>query len=380
MKSDRLYVLCACGLLLAGGRSGAAEPPAMLQHVRDANIAAVVYAQDEVAGELVNAARSRLESILLDNGIPVLDRRRADELSTAAPSLEDPGAFVTAEWFVEHAGRFEIKGLLAMYLSAGATPGLADYYSATAHADIRFISDHDARVQSLSTAPMGAPGLPPSDGLTRSSALINAVQRAVDAAGLAMGLTVMDQARPRAVSLSLEGPVRETVKGTALPTADPRPLARLAVLHDQAWLKEQATAAAIAPAGRLAAVAGYIIDTNFHRHPQRLYGSRVHLIDIEAGRPLNVLDCHTVGMKQPVEQGNRDVLACGFIGSWRYLAAVTGSALFFWDTERGQLMTRIDLPQGLRRAELQLAEEGGATYLIVQDRRHQFAFKIVRGN
>jgi len=53
---------------------------------------------------------------------------------------------------------------------------------------------------------MGAPGHPPSDGLTRNSAVINAVQRAVDNACHKLGFELIDPATPRSVRLSLDGP------------------------------------------------------------------------------------------------------------------------------------------------------------------------------
>jgi hypothetical protein len=357
------------------------EGASFSEQVRGENVAAVVYAQNASATPMLKHAQSRLENMLLDNGITVLDRAKAEALRTAAPALEDPGAFVTAEWFVENAGKFEIKGLLAIYLSADAAPGLADYYTATAHADIRFISEQDAQVRAVTTSPMGAPGSPPSDGLTRSSALINAIQRAIDNAGAQMGMELMDPARPRSVKLGLEGPLNVSIASALLPDGNLKALAKLATLDSESWRKEAATAAARAPAGQLAAVGGYIVDTDFHRRPPRVFGSRVHLIDLSVGRELMVLDCHPVGKKDSGEKGSRKVLDCAFIKSWRFLAAVSGSSLFFWDTERGQLMTKVNLPRGLKSAQLCVGQdESGSSYLVVVEKKRQYVFRIVRGS
>ena len=346
--------------------------------VKGQNIAAIVYAQNKTAEQVLKNAQSRLESILTDNNITVLDRSRADALRSAAPTLEDPGSFVTAEWFVENAGKFEIKGLLAVYLSAESTPGLADYSTATAHADIRFISDADATVTALTTTPMGAPGSPPSDGLTSDSALINAIQRAIDNAAGKMGLQVMDPALPRAVKLGLQGPLPLAMKADALPRTEPKTLTTLAKLEKSTWKVEEPTAAATAPAGRLAALGGYIIDTDFHRKPQRLYGSRMHLLDLENRREIMTLDCHPLGKKEPSEKGERKVLGCAFLGSWRYLVAVTGSSLFFWDTERGQIMHKTDFPVALKSASIGLARDGQDNVLVIQDGKSNLAFRIIR--
>ncbi len=367
-------------LALAIDSASAAEARTFAASVSGQSIAAIVYAQNKAAEPFLKNAQSRLESTLTDNGITVLDRSRADALRTAAPTLEDPGGFVTAEWFVENAGKFEIKGLLTLYLSADSTPGLADYHSATAHADIRFISETDARVSALTTTPMGAPGSPPSDGLTADSALINAVQRAIDNACGKMGMQLMDPVRPRAVKLDLQGPIQAQVAAKDLPMSDPKKLAAAAKLEKAKWRAEDPTAAAHAPAGKLAALGGYIVDTDFHRQPPRFYGSRVHLVDLESNRELMTFDCHPVGKKDPGEKGDRKILACAFVASWRYLAAVTGSSLFFWDTERGQLMTKIDLPNGIASGTLGLASDGTANYLVVKESgRRQHVFKIARG-
>jgi len=342
-------------------------------------MAAIVYAQNATAEQVIKNAQSRLEAILADNNITVLDRSRAEALRSAAPALEDPGSFVTAEWFVENAGKFEIKGILAIYLSAESTPGMADYFTATAHADIRFISDVDAQVTALTTTPMGAPGCPPSDGLTSDSAIINAIQRAIDNAAEKMGMQIMDPATPRSVKLDLEGPVTLASKPAPIHAkTEIKPLAAIAKLEKATWRVEEVTAAGVAPAGGLAALGGYIIDTDFHRQPQRFYGSRIHLLDLDAKREIMTLDCHPLGKKESSEKGDRKITGCTFLGSWRYLSAITGSTLFLWDTERGQLMTRIDLPSAAKSATLGLARVDQAHYLMVDDGRKSMVFKVIR--
>jgi hypothetical protein len=181
-------------------------------------VAVVVNPQNEAADRYVKAAHSRMESILTDNGIIALDREKVQELTDVFKTLDDPGAFVTAEDFVENAAKFEIAALVAIYLNMDKVPTLADYFSAGAHADIRFISESDAKVTSISLPPMGVPGRPPSDGLTQNSAAINAVQRAIDDACNQLGLENLDPATPRLVRLDLKDPV----DGSSL-TIEPRP-------------------------------------------------------------------------------------------------------------------------------------------------------------
>lgn len=342
-------------------------------------VAVVVNSQNEAADRYVKAAHSRMESILADNDIVALDRKKVQELTDVFKTLDDPGAFVTAEDFVENAAKFEIAALVAIYLNVDRVPTLADYFSAGAHADIRFISESDAEVTAISLPPMGVPGRPPSDGLTQNSAAVNAVQRAVDDACNKLGLENLDPATPRLVHLDLKDPV----DGSSL-TIEPRPsekeksLSDYAQLEELRWRQEEVTCTAKAPAGAMGAVAGYIIDTDFRRRPQRLYGSRIHLIDTRQKREIQVFDCFDVEKKQPGEMGERKILDCMFVSNWRYLAAVSGGKLFFWDTERGKLLADPVLTSALKSASLGFARLSDSTYLVVDSGGKKFAFRIVR--
>ena len=343
-------------------------------------IAVVVYAQNQAAKAFEQNALSRLENILSDNNVTIMDRRKAEDLKNVFTNLDDPGAFVTAEDFVENAGKFEIQGLAALYLNMDIEPGLADYYSATAHADIRYISEADAKVQALSTTPMGAPGRPPSDGLTANSAMLNAMQRAIDDACTKLGLQIMDPATPRSVRLSLEGPVDKLAIDFEKRTIQNEPkLAALATLEKQKLRVEKPTCTAVAPGGSLAAVAGYIIDTDFMRRPQRLYGSRVHLVDVKQRREITVMECHPVEKRESRHKGSREVLDTRFLLNWRHVSAVTGNTLFLWDTERGLLMAETDLPKAIKSATLHFAKGPQGSFLVVDGgRRQTYTYRITR--
>ena len=350
------------------------------QKLTGKKVAVVVNPQNEAADRYVKAAHSRMESILADNNIIALDRKKVQELTDVFKTLDDPGAFVTAEDFVENAAKFELAALVAIYLNVDRLPTLADYFSASAHADIRFISESDAKVTAISLLPMGVPGRPPSDGLTQNSAAINAVQRAVDDACNQLGLENLDPATPRLVRLDLKDPV----DGSSL-TVEPRhsskeekSLPDYAQLEELRWRQEEVTCTTKAPAGAMGAVAGYIIDTDFRRRPQRLYGSRIHLIDTRQKRRIQVFDCFDVEKKQPGEMGERKILDCMFVSSWRYLTAVSGGKLFFWDTERGKLLADPVLKSALKSAHLGLARSADGTYLVVDSGQQKFAYRIVR--
>lgn len=342
-------------------------------------VAVVVYALTTSSEPFKKNALSRLEGILNDNDITVLDNKKAENLKDVFKTLNDPGAFVTAEMFVENATKYDIKGLAAIYLSVDIATGIADYYSATAHADIRFISEEDAKVHASSTIPMGVPGRPPSDGLTKNSASLNAVQRAIDDACEKLGLEIMDPATPRSVRLTLEGPVALPVVASVQRTPSRNnSLSRFALLENKRWRVEEVTCTARAPAGTLAAVAGYIIDTDFRRRPQRLYGSRIHLIDLRTNQELMSFYCHTVEKKKRGEKGTRKILDCMFILNWRYLLAITGNKLFLWDTERGQLQSSIRMKSSLKSAILGLYQNANGSFIIVNPGKKQIAYRIIR--
>jgi hypothetical protein len=379
MKNLRLNLLILSIFLVVIPLKAAMAAPSFLDRVQGEKTAVVVIPVNPAAESFKKNALSRLESILIDNAVEVLDRDKAEALKDVFKTLEDPGAFVTAETFVENAEKFDIKGLVAVYLSVGITKGLVGYYTATSQADIRTINEADAKVEALTTFPMGAPGRPPSDGLTQNSAAINAVQRAIDDACSKLGLAIMDPATPRSVRLSLQGPVSPPA-GLSLQrtsVSDPS-LAGIAVLEKQKWRGEEVTCTAKAPSGGLGAVGGYIIDTDFRRRPQRLYGSRIHLIDLAANQEISTFECHAVEKKSNREKGTQQILDCMFVLNWRYLSAVTGNKLFLWDTERGTMQADIALDSPLKKAQLRLGRVSDKSFLVIQSGKKQIAYQIVR--
>ena len=215
--------------------------------------------------------------------------------------------------------------------------------------------------------------------MTQNSAAINAVQRAIDDACAKLGLELMDPATPRSVKLALEGPVPVPAELTLTRTSQSdSSISRLAILEKQKWRGEEVTCTSKAPSGSLGAVGGYIIDTDFRRRPQRLYGSRIHLIDLQAQREISTFECHPVEKKTSRQKGTQKILDCMFVLNWRYLAAVTGNQIFLWDTERGNLQSAVFLGSPLKKAELRLGRADKASFLIIQSGRNQIAYQIVR--
>lgn len=342
------------------------------QEVSFEQVAVMVYAKTPDAKAMKRTAQTRIESILLDNGITVLDQEKADDLKNVWKRLEDPGYFITAEDFVENAQKYQIDGLIRLYLNADANSGLANFYTATAQADLRFV-DKEANVEAYTTVSMGVPGVPPSDGLTRNAALLNAIQRAVDEAASKTGLEIIDYAKPRTLSYELQGPVEVTHK-VAAAKRELHDFSQYAVLANKTWTQEEVSTTCKAPSGELGAVGGYIRETSAGM--RRSYSSVMHLVDLGDKKETGTFDSTTD--KKKGKAGSVRLLDCLFLDSWRYLAAVTGLELFLWDTERGLLMSSVRLDEGTEQASLGYTRYNNKDYVSVDTGKATVSYEIVR--
>lgn len=342
-------------------------------------VAVLVYAQSPEAKKLTGSAQARLEQILLDNGIEVTDRDESSKIKNIWKKLEDPGYFITADDFVKNTQTYGLDGVARIYLSTGVTEVMSGFFSATAQADVRLV-DEEAKVSAHTSYPMGAPGRPPSDGLTAQAALLNAVQRAVDQAAQTLGLTVTEPASPRAMQFDLDGPLAESPAATMVPRAA-RDLSAgyvaLAPLASGRNTTEEITCADRAPGGDVA-VAGGSLSQLTGRY--MMFGSRVHLLDIAQEREITVFTTRELGRKPKEHRGSSKVLDCLFVYSWRYLAAVTGDVLSLWDTERGLNLAEVLLPFGTDAANLELLRGKDGLFLRVQgDDKQQALYHLRSG-
>lgn len=339
-----------------------------------------VYAQNPLASDFVRAAQSRIEAILMNNKVEVLDEEKARELSDVFTTLEDPAAFVTAETFIEHSEKFELEGLIAVYLSVAADDSLSGAHLATAHADIRFVDNTSAKVLAFSSDPLGVPGAPASEGLTLNSAAINAVRRSVENAGHRLGFDLAERTRPGSVDLTLSDP--EPYTGSDPAFADPtneEALWPYADLENKTWRNETVTTTARAPHGSIAAIAGYIRDTDFRRRPQRLYGSRVHMVDLRPDKkehPFVILDASPVEMSASDEPRTKEIQFLAFAGGWRYLSALNGNHLFLWDTEQGRVLAKKTLTS--EATGLAVVREAEGASLVINTREGLLRFRMLR--
>lgn len=345
------------------------------------HVAVVVYGQTPEAEQYVRVAHTRLEQLLGDNGASVIDQKKAEELKKSWRKLADPGALITAEEFVENARKFEIAGIYRVYLGMGKTMGLAGVHVATAAADVRFIGEN-AAVKAAASKPMGTKGMPPSDGLTESAAINNAIQRAVDSAAEQLGLKILDLTSPRLVTFALKridfavpGAVEPYTQPTRLPEKDP--LVKLAKFASDTWTFEDSTCVRKSPDARMAAVAGYITTTTpGGGGAGRRYSSALHVVDLDAGK--EVLAFKVSESDGRFQRGGSKITDCLFMQSWRYVAAASQSHVAFFDTERGLELGKETFDQPFSNPTLSHLRVADNDYLVVREGARNVFYQIVR--
>lgn len=339
------------------------------------NVAVVVFPQQKAMQPYARVAQTRLEQLLADNDMTVLDQEKAKQLQKSWAKLEDPSYLITAEEFVEKARKFKIDGLYRIYLTGGSAKSLGSVFSATAHVDLSYV-DAEAQIKTISTPVMGVKGFPPSDGLTETAAQSNAVLRALDYAAEKNGLRVLDFTNPRLIGLTLTASnvppdLQWQTRQPGNPAYDDLPNR-----FKEAFKGEDVSCRATSPDGKMAAVGGYIWQINKMGGISRLYGSRLHVLDLETRQTILTLTTHNVAKREKGENGPSTIHDCLFLNSWRYLAAITGNRLFFWDTERGTSLFELPFEEGLESARLELAKQGDKDYLLLISPKVNQAFQI----
>jgi hypothetical protein len=343
-------------------------------------VAVIVFCKTSHCENYARVAQTRLEQLLSDNGAIVLDQAKAKELQNNWAKLSDPGALITAEDFVENAGKYKISGIYRVYLDVGKSVGLAGIFTSTAVADIRFIGE-DAKVKAAASAPMGTKGMPPSDGLTEAAAVNNAIQRAVDFSAEKFGFKVMDVTNPRLVKFALKNVTKlsegaQEVSAPVLLGKDAQ-VVKYAKLKSDDWTSEEPTCVRSSEGGRMAVVGTYIMSTSFNfGKPTRAFASALHIVDVDATSEVEHFD---VSIKDSrYQKGGSKITDCRFLQTWRYVAAVSQSHLIFADTERGIELGRIYFDDAFNNPSLVHLRSGTDDYLAVSEGDRHLYFQIVR--
>ncbi|MFA7268142.1 MAG: hypothetical protein WC073_02235 [Sterolibacterium sp.] len=362
MRRVYLSWLCVLGSLLSTLPCLAATTPK--------NVAVIVYTQGtQTVGALARIAQTRAEQVLGDNKVNVLDQEKSKELKNNNKKLEDPGYLMTAEEFMKTAQKYQIDGIYRVYLNASVVPASTGYFTATANADIRYV-DSDAKVTAITTPVMGVKDNPPSDGLTESAALGNAVQRAVDAALEKAGYQISDATAPRLLSLDLIKTDPANTAGSKILSRVPLSgeLAKLAELTKRFFSTEESTCSAQSPDKAAGAVGGL---TTRRRRLDVLYLSNLHVVDLKDGKEIYSYSTGESRLKLNVTLHD-----CMFIDNWRFLAGVTGTTLYLWDTERNKTIAEIQLPDEMESAKLTHARNKDGSYLLIDGDGKSYAFQL----
>lgn len=333
------------------------------------SVAVVVYVAGDSAAALSRVAQTRAEQILGDNSITVLDQEKSKELKSGNRKLEDPGYLMTAEEFLKAAQKYQIDGIFRIYLNTSVVRASTGYFTATANANVRYV-DEDAKVTAITTPVMGIKDNPPSDGLTDAAASANAVQRAIDAALEKAGLKIFDATAPRLLSLDLQ----EVEMAKAVGPAE------YAIRLDETELKsiklakrffseEKTTCQARSPDKAAGAVGGL---NSYRRGMDLSYNSEIHVADLKDGKEMAKYSTGTSRLKLGVT-----LLDCLFIDNWRFLAGVTGSRLYIWDTERNTAIAERTFDDTLESARLSHRRTSGGSFLVVESGGESRAYQLV---
>ena len=345
-------------------------------------VAVIVYAQGAGPDERVvtRVAQTRVEQILGDNGVTVLDQEKSQELKKSWKKLENPGFLLTAEDFVKAAQKYKIDGIYRVYLKAQTVAAPEQFFTAIAQADLQLVNE-GAKLTSVSSIPMGAVGNPPSDGPTVSAAMTNAVQRAVGSSLEKAGYKIGDAVVPYKLNFELK-PVDVAALGilgasTAMHRipADPKqlPSSLLRKNADDATERTNDELACLAQSPDKAMIAaGIRVRTQFRMN--LTWHTTMRLVDTAENKLVNEFE-----VDKGMRRGTTQMLDCMFVNNWRYLAAVTGNTLVMWDTARGMVVSRIDLDdRSFKSASLAYYRTRSGWFLVVEGNgAKKLAFQFV---
>jgi hypothetical protein len=359
-------------LILSSAPAIAGDAPAASW--RGLNIAVSCFPLSPRAAPAVRALQARLEEILAENGVTVLDEATAAELRQGYHLLADPTAVVTAELLLELREKYRVDRLLNLYCDSDVAEGVAEFFTATAHAELRLL-DPGARVEARSSRPMGVVGHPGSDAVTAGAARLNALERAMDDAATALGLKLSTPAEPRLVRMTLEAAASPAaaVFAPLAPAAQPG-LAGAAALSRQTWEQEKVSFTALSPDGNYGVVATYRWSQRMGS--RRIYGSRLHVIDAKARRPVATHDFSPLAISAPHEKHGKEVLAAAFLGGWRFLVAVNANEIVLWDVERGRELSRLVQSGGGGAVELAVSKGAAGAFVRVRVGRAEQVYRL----
>lgn len=354
----------------------------------------VDLAPSHIEPHFTRVVQARVEEILRDNRVHLVDREKADQLRSGLDELERPGALLTIERLRDLARQHAIDEIVHVGFHVALRDGLGDYFSATGEVVVRAV-DQQAGVRSSVSQTMGVVGNPPSDGVTASAAISNALARAIDDVLTRLDYRILTPADPRLIQLQLKGPL--AVAGLdfrEFPVENDSRVGSLALVRQETWIRERPTATARSELGNLA-VLGSFISRNTVSTPSapglggmpggsprsrlegaasqsrdrvqidRVVGARLYMIDLPNQKVLNELDTSSLIDDTERQRFRRELHHLAFLDGWRHVAGISEGQIFFWDLERGRLLSAMKLPSPIRQSRLSVARQGRQVFIGV---------------
>ncbi len=304
--------------------------------------------------------RSAFESVLEDNAFMVLDVDKSKELRNNWDQLSDPSSLVTAEDFIERAGQFAIDGVVTLYFDVEVREVLTGYYSATAVVTSRLVSD-EADVKGSVPKPMGSLGYAPSDGLTASAAIVNALRREVDRVSETFELELLAPQNPRFLDIKLT-PATLPAGARALDALGPLDASLqkslLAAEGKKTGIRRTPSCSRRA-SDSVGAMGVYTRDMDLRMGPS--YGSSLALVDLDERRIVNELVFHQIN-RSAARQGSAEIEDCLFFNGWRFFFGYAERGIKLFDLEKGKAVAEVKPPK-ISSPKLTLYRAGEATYL-----------------
>lgn len=334
----------------------------------------IAISQNPEYSRYEKTVRSAFESVLDDNGLTVLDVEKSKELRNNWDQLIDPSSLVTAEDFIERAGKFAIDGVVTLYFDVEVREVLAGYYSATAVITSRLVSD-EADAKGAVPKPMGSLGYAPSDGLTASSAIVNALRREVDRVSESYQLELLAPQNPRFLNIKLTPaslPAGATVVDTYGPLDASLQKTLIAAQGKQTGIRRTPSCSRRA-SNSVGAMGIYIRDMDLRLGPS--FGSSLALIDIESREVVNELVFHQVN-RSAARQGSAEIEDCLFFNGWRFLFGIADRGLKMFDLEKGKEIAELKPPKKIKSPQLTLYRAGEQTFLRAANGGDEFVLEL----
>ncbi|MDZ7783821.1 MAG: hypothetical protein U5K56_13095 [Halioglobus sp.] len=337
-------------------------------------VSVVAISQNPSYSRYEKTLRTAMESVLVENGIHVLDVEKSKKLRNNWDQLNNPASLVTAEDFIERAERYAIDGILTLYYDVEVREVMAGFFSATAVVTSRVVTS-EADVKGSTPRPMGALGYAPSDGLTASAAIVNALRRESDRVAAHYEMELLAPQSPRFIDLqlkqaSLPANAHLLARGEAVP-AD---LQRAVMAGPTKTGIRRTVSCSTMASESVGAIGIYIRDMDLQFGPT--YGSSLGIIDARERKLVNELVFHEVN-KSAARVGSAKIEDCLFFNGWRFLFGIAERGLKMYDVEKGKVVAELEIPDKIKGAELAIYRSGKRTFLRGYNRSRDFVLELV---